>query len=82
MRRPWRVDGRVTGVTNGAQDDGLLGLLHPGWQAAIAVCLLLVLILGIHRLVQRGPSRMGRSLLVIGGLIVGLMMLGLLFSAR
>jgi len=72
----------VTGVTTGSPDGGLLGLLHPGWQAALAAFVLLVLILGGHRLVQRGPSRMGKSLLVIGGLIVALTVVGLLLSAR
>jgi hypothetical protein len=70
----------VTGVTTGAQDGGLLGLLHPGWQAALAVFLLLVLVLGGYRLFQRGPSRMGKALLVIGALILALMLLGLLLS--
>ena len=78
----WPVSGRVTGVTTGAQDEGLLGLLHPGWQAPLALFLLLILLLGGHRLIQRGPSRMARSLLVIGGLILGLTVVGLLLSTR
>jgi hypothetical protein len=53
-----------------AASDGLLGLLHPILQAAIAGCLLLVLVLGTHRLIQRGPSRMTRAALVTALLIV------------
>jgi hypothetical protein len=42
---------------------GLLELLHPAWQALIAVCLLLVLLLGLRRMAQRGPSRIAVTVL-------------------
>jgi hypothetical protein len=58
-----------------AAADGLLGLLHPVLQAAIAGCLLLVLLLGGYRLLQRGPSRMNTALLITGGLIIALTLL-------
>ena len=61
--------GRVTGVSNVAAD-GLLGLLHPVWQALIAVCLLVVTVLGLRRLAARGPARMTNALFVTGFLIV------------
>jgi hypothetical protein len=56
--------------------DALLGLLHPAWQALIAVCLLLVTILGVRRLAARGPARMTTAVIVTGGLIVALTVLG------
>ena len=58
--------------------DALLGLLHPAWQTLIAVCLLLVTVLGIRRLAARGPARMTTAVLVTGGLIVAIVVLGTL----
>jgi len=56
-------------VPNSAAD-GLLGLLHPAWQALIACCLLLVTVLGIRRLAVRGPTRMTNAVFLTGFLIV------------
>jgi hypothetical protein len=58
--------------------DGLLGLLHPMWQALIAVCLLVVTILGLRRLAARGPARMTNALLLTGFLIVAITVVGTL----
>lgn len=60
--------------------DGLLGLLLPGWQAAIAVCVLLALVVALYRLRQRGPSRMTRALLVTGSIAAGIAIIGVLLS--
>jgi hypothetical protein len=58
--------------------DALLGLLHPAWQAPIAVCLLVVTILGLWRIAERGPARMKNGLLVTGVLIVAIAVIGTL----
>ena len=58
--------------------DGLLGLLHPMWQALIAVCLLVVTVLGLWRIAARGPARMTNALLVTGFLIVAITVVGTL----
>ena len=58
--------------------DGLLGLLHPMWQALIAVSLLVVTILGLGRLLARGPARMTNALVVTGLLIVAITVVGTL----
>ncbi|MGE5828406.1 MAG: hypothetical protein ACM30G_08590 [Micromonosporaceae bacterium] len=55
-----------------ASPDGLLDLLHPAWQALIAGCLLVVLVLGVRRLAERGPTRMANAMLVTALLIVAL----------
>ena len=58
--------------------DGLLGLLHPMWQALIAVCLLVVTILGLRRIAVRGPARMTNALFLTGFLIVAITVVGTL----
>ncbi len=58
--------------------DALLGLLHPAWQALIAVCLLIITVLGVARMVRRGPARMTNALLVTGLLIVAITVVGTL----
>lgn len=58
--------------------DALLGLLSPAWQALIASCLLVITVLGIARLAQRGPRRMRNGILVTGFLIVAITILGTL----
>lgn len=63
-----------------AQSDGLLDLLGPAWQALIAGCLLIVLVLGLHRLAQRGPTRMTHGVVVTGLLIVVFAVLGALIA--
>jgi heme A synthase len=67
----------VAGVSNLASD-GLLGLLHPMWQALIAVCLLVVTVLGLWRIAARGPARMTNALVLTGFLIVAITVVGTL----
>jgi len=62
--------------------DSLLGLLFPVWQLAIGGCVVVVVLLAGRRLVRRGPSRMGRALVVSGGAALILVALGVLLSAR
>lgn len=66
----------MSGVTLAA--DALLGLLHPFWQALIAFCLLAVTLIGVQRLLSRGPARMTNALVVVGFLIVAITVLGAL----
>jgi hypothetical protein len=58
--------------------DALLGMLHPAWQAVIAGLLLIVTILGIRRLVARGPTRMTNGVFVTGALILAITLVGTL----
>jgi hypothetical protein len=58
--------------------DALLGLLDPAWQALIAVCLLLVTVLGIWRLLRRGPARMTSAMLFTGLLVIVITIIGAL----
>ena len=74
----WRGPrGRVAAVAP-TSADALLGLLHPAWQALIAGCLVLVTVLGLRRLLERGPARMTNALVVTGLLIVLVTAIGLL----
>jgi hypothetical protein len=63
-------------TVQGYTADGLLGLLHSGWQIVIAVCLLIVTAIGLARLVGRGPTRMSNGVLVTGFLIVAITVVG------
>lgn len=60
--------------------DALLGLLAPIWQFAIMACLIIVTIVAGHKLFMRGPSRMLRGVVMAGGAIVGVIVIGMLFS--
>jgi hypothetical protein len=62
--------------------DALLGLLFPVWQLAIGGCVLVVLVVSMGRLIRRGPSRMGRALIVTGGAAIAVAVLGLLLATR
>ena len=50
--------------------DALLDLLVPLWQLVIGVLVLVALLLSVHRLFMRGPSRMGGAMLLFGGAVV------------
>jgi len=50
--------------------DALLDLLVPLWQLVIGVLVLVTLVVSVHRLFLRGPSRMGGAMLVVGGAVV------------
>jgi hypothetical protein len=58
--------------------DGLLGPLHPAWQAFIAICVLVVTLLGIRRLAVRGPARVTNAVFFTGFLIVAITVVGTL----
>jgi hypothetical protein len=52
--------------------DALLDLLLPLWQLVIGVLVLVTLLVSVHRLVMRGPSRMGGAMLMVGAAVVGI----------
>jgi hypothetical protein len=58
--------------------EGLLGLLQPAWQALIAGCLLVVTLLGLRKLMARGPARMTNAVVLTGLLIVAVTVVGTL----
>ena len=76
-RRAWSTrsgHSRATVVNMGTRtalaSDAIFGLLMPLWQVLIGVLVLVVLVVSVHRLVQRGPSRMGGAMLLVGGAVV------------
>jgi hypothetical protein len=60
--------------------DALLGLLLPMWQLVIGLLVLVVVVVSVLRLLSRGPSRMGTAMLFIGGAVVCITILGILFQ--
>jgi len=64
------------------RQDDLLSLLFPMWQVDIGGCVLAVLVVSVHRLLGRGPSRMSRALLVTGGAAVAVAILGILLASH
>ena len=60
--------------------DALLDLLIPLWQLVIGVLVLAALIVSVHRLVMRGPSRMGGAMLMVGAVVVGVAVLSYLIQ--
>jgi hypothetical protein len=60
--------------------DALLDLLLPLWQLVIGVLVLVTLVVSVHRLVMRGPSRMGGAMLMVGAVVVGVAVLSYLFQ--
>jgi hypothetical protein len=50
--------------------DALFSLLAPLTQLIIGVLVLAAVVVSVHRLVQRGPTRMGGAMLLIGGALV------------
>jgi hypothetical protein len=48
----------------------LSSLLVPLTQVIIGVLVLAAVVVSVHRLVQRGPTRMGGAMLLIGGALV------------
>ena len=59
------------GAPRTAAADALLDLLLPLWQLVIGVLVLLTVVVSIHRLLMRGPSRMGGAMLLAGGAVIG-----------
>jgi hypothetical protein len=64
------------------RQDDLLSLLFPMWQVVIGGCVLAVLVVSVHRLLGRGPSRMSRALLITGGAAVAVAVLGILLASH
>ncbi len=62
--------------------DAVLNLLFPMWQVVIGGCVLVVLVVSVHRLLGRGPSRMSRALVVTGGAAVAIAVLGILLASH
>jgi hypothetical protein len=60
--------------------DALLDLLLPLWQLVIGVLVLAALVVSVHRLVLRGPSRMGGAMLMVGAVVVGVAVLSYLIQ--
>jgi Na+/H+-dicarboxylate symporter len=60
--------------------DALLDLLLPLWQLVIGVLVLVTLVLSVHRLVMRGPSRMGGAMLMVGAAVVGIAVISYLIQ--
>jgi hypothetical protein len=60
--------------------DALLDLVLPAGQLVIGTLVLVTLVLSVHKLFLRGPSRMGGALLVSGGAVIGLAVLGYLIQ--
>ncbi|WP_212997709.1 hypothetical protein [Winogradskya consettensis] len=50
--------------------DVLLDMLMPVSQLVIGILVLVAVVVSVHRLVQRGPSRMGGAMLIAGGAVV------------
>jgi hypothetical protein len=61
--------------------DALLDLLMPLWQLVIGLLVLVALVVSVHRLVRRGPSRMGGAMLIAGGAVVCVAVLSYLYQA-
>jgi hypothetical protein len=60
--------------------DALFGLLMPLWQVLIGVLVLVALVVSVHRLFMRGPSRMGGAMLIVGGAVVCVAVVSYLFQ--
>ena len=60
------------GATRTLAADALLDLLLPAWQLVIGVLVLVTIVVSMHRLFMRGPSRMGGAMLLAGGAVIGL----------
>ena len=50
--------------------DALSSLLLPATQLIIGVLVVAAVVVSVHRLVQRGPTRVGGAMLLIGGALV------------
>jgi len=66
------------GATPALAVDALLDLLLPFWQMVIGILVLVTLVVSVHRLFVRGPSRMGGAMLLAGGAVIGLAVFGYL----
>jgi hypothetical protein len=60
--------------------DALFGLLMPLWQLVIGLLVLVTVVVSVHRLFMRGPSRMGGAMLIVGGAVVCLAVASYVFQ--
>ncbi|MFI5496882.1 hypothetical protein [Actinoplanes sp. NPDC051859] len=60
--------------------DALFDLLMPLSQLVIGLLVLAAVVVSIHRLFLRGPSRMGGAMLIAGGAVVGIAVVSYLFQ--
>lgn len=67
-------------MNGGMPHDALLDLLMPLWRLVIGLTVVLVMVVAGRRLLSRGPSRMGRGLIVSGGAALTLVLVGLLLA--
>lgn len=58
--------------------DALFELLLPLGQLVIGALVLVTLVVSTHKLLMRGPSRMGGAMLLTGGAVIGLAVIGYL----
>jgi hypothetical protein len=58
--------------------DALFDLVLPAGQLVIGTLVLVALVVSVHRLFMRGPSRMGGALLVTGAAVIGFAVVGYL----
>jgi hypothetical protein len=68
------------GFQTALASDALFGLLMPLWQVLIGVLVLVALLVSVHRLFMRGPSRMGGAMLLVGGAVVCVAVVSYLFQ--
>lgn len=61
-------------------EDALLGLLLPFWQLVIGAIVLVVVLISVRRLAERGPSRMTTALVVTAMAIIGFAVVGVLLE--
>jgi hypothetical protein len=77
---PRRVRVTTMGSAPVVASDALLDLLMPLWQLVIGLLVLVTLVVSVHKLFLRGPSRMGGAMLMIGGVVVGLAVISYLIQ--
>ena len=63
-----RVAGMVSHPALAA--DVLFDMLMPLSQLVIGILVLAAVVVSVHRLIMRGPSRMGGAMLIAGGAVV------------
>jgi hypothetical protein len=68
------------GSSRVAASDALLDLIMPLWQLVIGLLVVVALVVSVHRLFMRGPSRMGGAMLMIGSAVVCVAVLSYLFQ--
>lgn len=61
--------------------DAFLSLIVPLWQLVIGLLVLVALVVSVHKLLLRGPSRMGGALLLLGGAVAGLVVVSYLVQS-